>query len=394
MRIFYASTYTTNNYMPASRLWYINLYLPLLDLGHEVVPFEYDLLPHYQHADPRRPGHQEFIQTNRDKLEAALLQQVESAHRQKPIDVFFSYFYSAFCRPEVILDIRRMGITTMNWYCNGSYQFDLVSEIAPAYDYCLVPERFRLADYRRIGANPIYFQEAANPDFYKPYPLVREFDVTFVGQRYGERPEHIRFLLDHGIDIHVWGQGWLPETTHPFERYAFRGQFLKIANRLMTANWRNAAARKSDDGFRPTLPPESPLQAATDLPLSVLGPPLSDEELVKMYSRSKISLGFSTCGDTHTSEQRIVQVRLRDFEAPMSGAFYMVEYMEELEEFFDIGKEIVCYRDRNDLADKIKYYLKHEGEREQIRQAGHRRALRDHTWQKRFQALFNGLQLA
>ena len=36
----------------------------------------------------------------------------------------------------------------------------------------------------------------------------------------------------------------------------------------------------------------------------------------------------------------------------------MVEYVEELEEFFEIGKEIVCYTDPEDLAEKIKYYLK------------------------------------
>ncbi len=124
------------------------------------------------------------------------------------------------------------------------------------------------------------------------------------------------------------------------------------------------------------------------LPESILGAPLSDQEMIQMYSRARINLGFSTCGDTHKTSERIVQVRLRDFEVPMSGGFYMVEYMEELEEFFEIGKEIVCYGDAADLADKIKYYLQHTQEREAIRRAGHARALRDHTWHKRFQTAF------
>ena len=115
--------------------------------------------------------------------------------------------------------------------------------------------------------------------------------------------------------------------------------------------------------------------------------------MIKMYSRSKISLGFSSCGDTHLTRRRILQVRLRDFEAPMSGAFYMVEYMEELEEFFESGKEIVCYHDKADLADKIKYYLAHDAEREAIRQAGYRRAVNDHTWHKRFEEVFKQMGL-
>ena len=110
--------------------------------------------------------------------------------------------------------------------------------------------------------------------------------------------------------------------------------------------------------------------------------------MIQMYGRSKINLGFSSCGKTHETDERIVQIRLRDFEVPMSGGFYMVEYMEELEEFFDIGKEIVCYSGSEDLVDKIKYYLEHDNQREGIRRAGYERALRNHTWHKRFEMAF------
>src|SRR5439155_24060464 len=116
--------------------------------------------------------------------------------------------------------------------------------------------------------------------------------------------------------------------------------------------------------------------------------PLDDLALIQTYSRSKINLGFSTCGDTHTTGQRIVQVRLRDFEVPMSGGFYMIENLEELKEFFEPDKEIVFYHNAEDLADKIRYYLSHDSQRHRIRQAGHKRALRDHTWHKRFESAF------
>jgi len=77
----------------------------------------------------------------------------------------------------------------------------------------------------------------------------------------------------------------------------------------------------------------------------------------------------------------------------MSGAFYLVEYMDELEEFFSIGKEIVCYYDKKDLVEKAKYYLRHDAERELIRQAGYRRAIGEHTWQKRFNKVFREIGL-
>jgi len=139
---------------------------------------------------------------------------------------------------------------------------------------------------------------------------------------------------------------------------------------------------------------EHPSSQLVTLPETAIGGVLSDLAMIQLYSRAKINLGFSTCWDTHQTHERITQIRLRDFEVPMSGGFYMVEYMEELEEFFDLGKEIVCYHNPEDLADKIKYYLRHESERERIRKAGYERCLRDHTWQKRFEKVFREIGFA
>ncbi len=383
MRIFYAADHEP---WPGNNLWHNNLYLPLVDIGHEVICFDYDLTLHFRNADPSDPNKKAFIEKYRPKLEQALLQQIRDAHGKQPVDVFFSYFYSALCRPEVIEEIRRLGICTINWYCNASYQFHLVKEIAPTYDYCLVPEKFRLDDYRRAGANPIYCQEAANPNIYRPYPLPQEFDVTFVGQKYGDRPEYIRYLLDRGIDVRVWGLGWQPQLQIGVPKF---GDLIRRLKKLIAVEGRKSAARKPKQMF--TLSPSEELSV---VPTEICGPPLNDEDLIKMYSRSRISLGFSSCGETYRTDQRILQVRLRDFEAPMSGAFYMVEYMQELEEFYEIGKELVCYHDKRDLADKAKYYLAHDAERECIRQAGYRRAISDHTWQKRFEHVFRKIGLS
>lgn len=393
MRIFYVSD-TTPNASLKSNLWRSNLYLPLIGLCHDVVEFRYDFGKTFQNLNSAYPEQERFIKENRPKLTLELLNQVKKAHAERPIDLFFSYFYDACVLPEAIDEIRGMGIKAVNWYCNGSYQLHLVREISPHYDWCLVPEKFRINDYIAMGANPIYCQEAANPDVYKPFNLPLEFDVTFVGQAYGERPAYIGHLLDKGIDVRVWGYGWHNHAASGMRGYMQRaGHF---ARRLTTRDgWRSAGRRAGKlirgDGDADGVAQVAPRRL---MPASVLGGILSDVEMIKMFSRSKINLGFSSCGETHLGGERILQVRLRDFEVPMSGGFYMVEYMEELEEFFDIGREIVCYENREDLADKIKYYLAHDGEREEIRLAGYRRCLGDHTWHKRFAAAFKEMGLA
>jgi len=75
-----------------SRIWYYNLYLPLCDLGHDVVRFDYDLSAHTRNRDVSVPAQRAFVAQNRPRLEKALLEQIERAHQERPVDLFFSYF--------------------------------------------------------------------------------------------------------------------------------------------------------------------------------------------------------------------------------------------------------------------------------------------------------------
>jgi spore maturation protein CgeB len=237
-----------------------------------------------------------------------------------------------------------------------------------------------LPDYLALGARPIYCQEAANPSIYRPVDLPCEFDVTFVGQAYGERPGYIRYLLDRGIDVRVWGYGWERHSAAVRDRGR---ELVRISRKLLTREGWDIAGRRLQRLLNGKVVGVMQTVAGSTLPAQIIGGLLSDEEMIRMYSRSKINLGFSSCGGTHQTGERILQVRLRDFEVPMSGGFYMVEHMEELEEFYRIGEEIICYTDQADMVDKIRYYLSHDSERERIRRAGYERCLRDHTWQKR-----------
>lgn len=369
MRIFYAAADPANPGVERSQLWSSNLYRPLVALGHELIRSEYDFAAFYYNLDINDAKQAEFIRTHRPRASELLLDRVREAHRQKPIDVFFSYFYSAHVDPAAIKAIRDMGIVTINWYCNASYQFDLVKEIAPAFDHCLVPEKFRLADYRLIGAHPIYCQEAANPDVYKPYDVPRDIDVSFVGMRYGNRPFYMGELYAAGIDAYAWGPHWRDNATEDSEPLSTRQKLSDLKRRVLG---------------QPRILPLRPLP----LPPSHCGPPLDDLDYIQMYSRSRISLGFTQVAVSPPGQPPIRQVRLRDFEATMSGAFYMVEAFDELTEFFEPDKEIVFFDSYEECIDKARYYLANAPARDRIRDAALKRARAEHTWHQRFQMVF------
>ena len=45
---------------------------------------------------------------------------------------------------------------------------------------------------------------------------------------------------------------------------------------------------------------------------------------------------------------------------------------------FEIGKEVDCFSDRDSLLERVRYYLSHEEEREEIAARAYARALRDY----------------
>ena len=51
------------------------------------------------------------------------------------------------------------------------------------------------------------------------------------------------------------------------------------------------------------------------------------------------------------------------------------------------------YRNTDDLIEKIRYYLAHDAERGQIAEAGYRRTLAEHTYEKRFADILKAIGL-
>ncbi len=222
----------------------------------------------------------------------------------------------------------------------------------------------------------------------------QKYDVTFIGQAYGERPDIISFLIQNNINIKVFGIGW--KNFDENLKAKKNNIYLEKLTKLFSKNIIKAIKYK----FHYLLHPEdrilveknSPLISKAKLPSKHIGDILTDDQVIKTYSKSKINLGLLTCGNTHKEDNIIKQIRLREFEIPMAGGFYMTEYIEELEEFFDIDKEIVCYHDKYDMLDKIKFYLKHDSLRGKIAYNGQKRCLKDHSWQKRFKTIFDRIQ--
>jgi hypothetical protein len=228
---------------------------------------------------------------------------------------------------------------------------------------------------------------AANPKYYHPVNVPRTIPVSFVGMNYARRLSYISQLLYHGIDVQVFGPGWTIEPGfQQFKKWVKRNILLiKSMSSVLLKN----QARFSNEAAQ--------LDLLRKIVVNYPGNfhrPVSDEKMISLYSESFISLGFLEVFQAHDCTSAVSQhLHLREFEAPMSGALYFTGWCNELSEFYEPDKEIVIYRNEYELLEKIHYYLDHEKEANKIREAGHRRALAHHTYQKRFTDLFTRINL-
>ena len=78
---------------------------------------------------------------------------------------------------------------------------------------------------------------------------------------------------------------------------------------------------------------------------------------------------------------------MRMYEATLMGALLITDEKQNMNEFFDTHKEVVTYKDAEELLFKIRHYLKHEKERKRIAQAGQKRTLKDHIYKIRMKQL-------
>lgn len=101
---------------------------------------------------------------------------------------------------------------------------------------------------------------------------------------------------------------------------------------------------------------------------------------------------FSDVNFNCTSQQMKGAVNQRIFDVPAAGAFVLTDWREQMDALLEPGKEVVAYHTPEEAAELAAYYLSHPAERKQIAQAGSRRVLAEHTWEKRLVSIVMKMQ--
>ncbi|WP_414566578.1 MULTISPECIES: glycosyltransferase family protein [unclassified Anabaena] len=342
-----------------------NFYESLIKTGHEIIYFDFmSLLHQYGHLS----------------MNSRLMEIVKV---EKP-DLMFTFLFTNELDPKIVREISENTDTiTLNWFADDHWRFDNFSCFwAPCFNWVVTTAESALPKYAQMGYhNVIKSQWGCNHFLYRKLDLPLKYDVTFVGQPHSNRRQVIEALVQSGIKVHVWGKGWNTGRLSQVQMIEVFNQSrinLNLQNSFMVGRRNNYAKRL----------------ASRCLDLI----PYGDRVKIKsneLYNKFQNFLSVDSVLEQPKShgQQNYAQIKGRNFEVPGCGGFVLTGKAENLEDYYQISKEVECFDNNDDLINQIKYYLKNEEQRIAIAKAGYERTLNEHTYVNRFNKIFQKIGL-
>ena len=398
MRIFCAVRHSNEPRFFYGGLWSSNFYPALRKLGCDIIESQTDLLATSRFMSIPDDFTSEELAIRAQTTEK-ILDEVREARRQGAVHAFLSYFYNAHFDPAGFDEIRRLGIPSINFYCNSVYQFELVAAIAARTDFSWHPERDARPSYLSIGANPVWVQMGADPHVCHPLNgIERQSRVCFVGQRYADRDRWLATLIEAKISVDIYGVGWgaddkahMQDEVYLARRQIRPGTLTSYLQLVTSEAKRHGCINAIKHLAVQTVYRHRTRQLTRILRSQAKG---KADDLANVLAAYEICLNLSNVWSGGGSWSPLIShVRLRDFEAPMCRTCYLTGHNDEIAQFYTLGREVDTYRDKSELVDKVRFYLANPDVAERLREAGYRRALRDHTWTQRFEELFSKIGL-
>ncbi|MFB0516300.1 MAG: glycosyltransferase [Candidatus Neomarinimicrobiota bacterium] len=129
-----------------------------------------------------------------------------------------------------------------------------------------------------------------------------------------------------------------------------------------------------------------PAEWKDHLPDAMVQPPVDYQTVTPLiYRNSAVNLSLTTL-------QQETALNQRYFDVPLCGGFLLGEWQESLAEHFDVDKEVVYFRNDEELKEKARYYLNHPAERQRILDKARQRVLNEHLMQHRVTTMLDHIR--
>ena len=284
--------------------------------------------------------------------------------KEKKIDLVFFFLFKDEFYSDVLLDIKKKySIPTVAWMADDHWRFDNYSKyISPNFSYVITTDKQSFEKYKKNKIfNVIKSQWGVNNFLYKRIkdPEIK-YDVSFVGQPHGNRRQRIEKVKSIFPNTICFGSGWDNN---------------RIEQQNLTSLFNHSAINLNFSESSFTYNFKSMMKIFFSK---------NSSNKIQFNSISKVIKNI-----TNIKNLKRKQIKARVFEIIGSGGFLLTEYAENLEDYFDLEKEICTFQCDQELKDKLKFYKHKSKERNEILEKGYKRAINEHTYEKRFNLIFN-----
>ena len=246
--------------------------------------------------------------------------------------------------PEVVSELKRVsGGKVVCWYTDPITNLYRHYLLASDFDFLFLKEPFLVRVARdKLGLNAFYLPECCNPAWHRPVALNAHdrqkygCDMAAQGSLHYYRARMLEPFADY--DLKIWGRNCPAWLESPVKK--------RYPNRF-----------------------------------------IAESEKARAFGSAKIVINTLQCAE-------IEGVNCTLFEAAGCGAFQIADWKPSLPELFEPEREIVTFRTREELKEKVDYYLARPVERRQIAARSCARAHREHTYQKRLERMFEVMGMA
>jgi spore maturation protein CgeB len=249
-------------------------------------------------------------------------------------------------RPGLLRGIRAVcpGVCLVNIFWDNPFFYDVAFSGVSEYDRFFVKDTYVVEEMKKLGFHNVrYMHHACYPGEHRPLAdLTLEEQarygsaLSFVGSMYPYRARILDVFRD--MDLKIWGG--LPRGSMPSDSVAYtKHQGERVWGRRKQA----------------------------------------------VFSASAINL------NTQNYQNDIFSVSSKVHQLAASRAFQLIDAKHDLDRLYRVGEEVIVFHSREELRELAKYYLAHPKQRTAISERAQKRALADHTYAHRWQALLKAI---
>lgn len=268
----------------------------------------------------------------KDKMNKMFL---ETIKKEKPDCIFLWLMHDEFYLKTLIRIKKILPAVKIVTFCGDDdiKFYNYTTAYLPITDYILATQDNFFPLYKEYGTK---FFQACGTDIekFRFLNLKKKYDVCFLGTDKADRVEYMRHLLKNKINVLIFGAGW---DKYPEFKMVSRGK-------------------------------------------------ISDEEFTKIMNQTCINVCLSK------NYFNVVHAIERFLMANACKSFVLTEYAPGYFPKFKEGYDIVTFKNKEELLNKIKYYLNNEREREEIAGRAYKKTVKSYSNQKLLWDAFSAIE--